>query len=375
MADGQVLSYLIVTRPIFLEALIPFVNWKSGVGYRVGVVTVEWLAQRFPARHLAESMKTGMHTLRLRTGVQYVLLVGDTEIESGNFDISAVQASYSLTSPWNVPTGFNRYKNDPPGEVLPGDAYFVEDRDWDPDNTGLNVVPGQDENGLGYLDATLYLGRWSVRTPEEIGPIFAKTQRFSPTNKIFFTRMDEGYIFPLEEVLRSCPELPFPEWYCYEYEYARQRLYEQNAPWLVTESLVVDVNDAQQGSHLKERLSGFDGVILESYHGSYTFIEMPNSEVLASHDYRMLVTISCYVAAFYSGSTDTFAESILKGSSGPAIVAQPLNDYLFLKNLRDGQSVGQAFWRSENLLYTIGGVALLLGDPSLQVMPHPSGNQ
>ena len=374
MLEGLALNYLVVTRPLFMEAIIPFVNWKSGQGYRVGVVSVEWLSQRFPARHMAESMKTGMHTLRHQTGVQYVLLVGDTEIENGNFNVNAVHVSYTLTIPWNVPTGFSRVNSDPPDDVLPGDLYFVEDRDWDPENTGLNPVPGQ-ESGLVQLDATLFIGRWSVRKPEEIAPIFAKTQRFTQTNKIFFTRNNEGYYYSLGDILNKCPDLPFPEWYCYEFEYARQRLFEQNAPWLITESLVVDVNDPQQSSELYQRLSGFDGVIVESYHGNYTYLAMPNVEVLSSHEYRMLVTISCYVSAFFSGDTDTFTESVLKGSSGPAIVAQSPNDYMFLMYLREGQPVGQAFWRSGAVTYGYGAPILLLGDPSLQVMPqHPDNN-
>jgi len=80
MEDGLSLSYLVVTRPLFINALTPFINWKSEQGYRVGLVTVDWLSQHFPARHLAESMKTGMHTLRQQTGVQYVLLLTFIEV-------------------------------------------------------------------------------------------------------------------------------------------------------------------------------------------------------------------------------------------------------------------------------------------------------
>ncbi|MDI6770186.1 MAG: hypothetical protein QMD04_11000 [Anaerolineales bacterium] len=59
---------------------------------------------------------------------------------------------------------------------------------------------------------------------------------------------------------------------------------------------------------------------------------------------------------------------------GPAIVAQPPNDYMFLLYLRDGQPVGQAFWRSGEPTYGYGAPILLLGDPSLQVMVQPPGN-
>jgi hypothetical protein len=85
---GSTIDYLIVTRPLFIEALTPFINWKSDQGYRVGVVTVEWLAGAYSGRHLAEQMKTGMHDLRQKAaggGTLYVLLVGDTQVAYADF--------------------------------------------------------------------------------------------------------------------------------------------------------------------------------------------------------------------------------------------------------------------------------------------------
>src|SRR5437762_2222796 len=53
-------NYLIVTRPAFLGSLNNFVTWKTSNGFRVGIVTVEWLNTTFIGRHMAERMKTGM---------------------------------------------------------------------------------------------------------------------------------------------------------------------------------------------------------------------------------------------------------------------------------------------------------------------------
>lgn len=373
MANGMSLSYLVVTRPLFVEALIPFVNWKTSQGYRVGVVTVDWLSTRFTGRHLAESMKTGMHTLRKQTGAQFVLLVGDTEIERKNFDVSAALASYTLASPWNVPTGYYRHLDiDPPGVVVASDTYFVEDRDWDPQNTGLNPRPENTEYGTGRIDAALLLGRWPVRKPEEIAPIFAKTQRLTPTNKILFT-WDASFVPPsLDEYMQQCPQTPFPEWGCYEISHARLRLFGENAPWLATDSLAVDINNSQQGEQNRQILSTFDGVIAEHFHGNYDFLAMPGSEELLTHDYRILVMASCMAFAFYSGTPDTYSETILKSPSGTPIIASSPNDYMFLSYLREGRTVGEAFWRSAAVLWG-GGSTPLLGDPSLQVFqPSPA---
>lgn len=380
MADGLTLSYLVITRPLFVDALTPFINWKSWQGYRVGLVTVDWLSQRFPSRHLAESMKTGMHTLQRQSGVQYVLLVGDTQITRGEWDIDTVLASYTLMTPWNVPTGFSRQLNiDPPGVVVPDDTYFVEDRDWDPQNTGLNPRTNM-ETGVMPVNATLFLGRWSVRKPEEIAPIFTKTQKLTPTNRFFFIHDTEFAgsnstestgSKSLDDYYRLCPELPFPDWFCYSYHHAQLRLYEKDSPWLLIETLEVDGKDPQQAGLVLQRLSGFDGVILENFHGAYDYLQMPGSEVLITNNYRMLIVNSCNAFAFYSGSPDTLGESSLKSSTGPAIVASPPNNYLFLMYLREGLPVGQAFWRSAELS---GGSAFLFGDPSLLVLQPPPGD-
>jgi hypothetical protein len=189
LQEGMVMDYLVVTRPLFEAALIPFINWKTEQGFHVGLATVDWLDSAYLRRHLAEKMKAGMHDMRKRTGVVYVLLVGDTAIPTEDFRVEAVLYSYKLTTKYNVPTGFYRKTNDDlPGEVLPSDAYFVEDRDWDPENTGLNPRPDDMESGEGTLQADLYLGRWSVRKPVDIAPIFEKTKQAGIAAQIFFRR-------------------------------------------------------------------------------------------------------------------------------------------------------------------------------------------
>jgi hypothetical protein len=382
---GSTIDYLIVTRPLFVEALTPFINWKSDQGYRVGVVTVEWLAGAYSGRHLAEQMKTGMHDLRQKAaggGTLYVLLVGDTEVEIADFSIQALMASYDLTIDWNVPTGFyRRIYNDPPETILPSDAYFVEDRDWDPDNTGLNPVPDQAQ-GQGRFDATLYLGRWSVRDPGEIGPIFEKTRNASPADRILFASDDEftgsGY----------CTSWPPTEYSgtnsyasCYvNTEIVQSRLFGGNAPWLTTDSLVVDVTDAGQTEHLIETFLNYPGAVSGSFHGFYYYLDLSKAgagcckpeDLQFQQLFPVLTLSSCDVSAFYTGSQDTIAETILKYPSGPAVVVQPgHNEYHYYEYLLQGYSVGESFWRAGSHYVFWLNPIVLFGDPSLYVLQSP----
>jgi hypothetical protein len=367
---------------MFVEALTPFINWKTDQGFRVGVVTAEWLVGEYPGRHLSESMKIGMHDIRRNAaggGTLYVLLVGDTEVAYADFSIQAMMASYDLNVEWNVPTGFyRRMYNDPPEEILPSDAYFVEDRDWDPDDTGLNPVPDQSQ-GQGRFDATLYLGRWSVRDPSEIGPIVEKTRIAWPADKILFASSDE---FAGDNSCTSWPPTSYTGANnyvsCYvNTDIVQSRLLGGNAPWLTTDSLIVDITDPGQTEYLMETFLNYQGAVHGNFHGFYYGISMSSvgdgccgsTDLQFQTVFPLLTLSSCNVAAFYTGSQDTLIETILKYPSGPAVVAQPgHNFYHYYEYLLQGQSVGQAFWRAgSDYVFWLNPI-VLFGDPSLYVL-------
>lgn len=375
LARSSKINYLIVTRPLFLDALITFVNWKADNNFSVGVVTVDWLADNFQGRHLAEQVKAGIHHLRREAGIGgslYVLLVGDTEIELQNFNVSAVMASYNLSQPWNVPTGFyRRIHTDPPNEVLPSDAYYVEDRDWDPQNTGLNPVP--EESGQGKWVNDIFIGRWSVRTPDEVARITQKTLAVRPTTKILFAEDKESYtpsrcIYP-------------PNSYTGERAYAacylnseeiRNRVLGQYAPWIQMETLFVDPQDNAQVDAFEAKLFNYDGAVSTVFHGNYDclYVRKGNcwqiNEMPFKSTFSLFDSSSCSIGAFYAGTADTLAESILKHPNGPAVVTQAgHNQFHFFEHLKFGMPVGVAFWDAgREYVYWLNPI-LLLGDPSL----------
>jgi hypothetical protein len=382
LASGIAINYLIVTRPVFEEALEPFIAWKTKNGFRVGLVTVEWLDLTFEGRHMAERMKTGMHTIRKTsssTDYLYVLLVGDTEIERDNYAVSAVQDSYTLDKAWNVPTGFyRRASNDPAGDVLPSDAYFVEDRDWDPDNTGLNPVPFQ-EYGQGTFDATIYLGRWSIRQTHELENIIAKTLTFKPVNKILIAQSTEfadynACIWPPQDYNGTRAYGT-----CYlNMNETVSRLYGDNAPWLTTESLTIDTANPGEVASFYDTLLNYDAAAYISFHGYYNCIAIEENQCVGIDKLKFKSTIpfleldACSVTAFYSGSEETLTESLHNLPSGPIIVSGAGHDnYHFFENLRAGDSVGKAFWRAGATYVYWPNPMLLLGDPSLPIFVSP----
>lgn len=378
--DGMAFNYLIVTRPLFIEALTPFINWKTAQGFQVGLVTVEWLDANFEGRHMAERMKTGMHGLRKTAGVVYVLLVGDTSIPDEQFSVEHVLASYDLFLPWNVPTGFyRRLETDPPQDIIPSDAYFVEDLDWDPQNTGLNPL-GNQKVGEGTIDASLYIGRWSVQTPEQIEPIFNKTRSVVPAMRVFFSAdstLTDGNVTYCQS---GFPVPPGQEFFCYLdlMVQARRNLFEANTPWLMTEAQFTDINDSTQVQAFKEKFFNYDGIVFFSYHGNHDCWALDGAGCTGMAGMKfetvfpLLVTQSCLVSTFYFESSPSLSELLLENPTGPAVVAEPPNPYMFAQYLLEGKSIGEALWRSASTYVYLPNPISLFGDPSLIVLqPQP----
>ncbi|MFC2095089.1 C25 family cysteine peptidase [Candidatus Bipolaricaulota bacterium] len=402
LSEGTAFDYLIVTHPLFLEALEPFIAWKASKGFRVGVATVEWLCQRFQGRHVAERMKTWMHTLRKQAGVVFVLLVGDTTMEDYEFQIDTVLVSYELSLPWNVPTGYNRRTpEDGPGIVRIGDPYFVEDRDWDRDGIGKTELADGvgDWSTQGTLDATLFLGRWPVRRVEEIPPIVAKTMSSVPADKVTFVwnATEWGYerpfgcpdewpspnnpLDPPRPLLRwrGTPESKYFYYYgCYHnVSFYPRMILEEATPWITVEAMPVDITNPDETGAMFERLSANKDALVIQTHGARPCIQLAEGTCSEADDlafentFSLLNVAACYVAYFYAGDEDSFTEQLLKGERGPAVVAQVPNEYMFWMGLRAGLPVGEAFWRSGATWIDYSAPTILLGDPSLIVIKQP----
>jgi hypothetical protein len=375
--DGLQFNYLIVTRPKFVDALAPFISWKTENGFRVGLVTVEWLEASYPGRHLAEKMKTGIHTLRNSAGVMYVLLVGDTEIKFPS-QVVDVLNSYTLLVDYNVPTGYyRRLDSDPYKEVLPSDSYFVEARDWDPDNTTLNPRPDNRVSGEGTLHADLYVGRWPVREASQVSLLTEKNRQVTTTDRIFFSA-DRTFGDGVGTVCPSWPPVSGYEFFCYSDSMvtARTRFFEANAPHLVTESMFVDLTDPVQTSALRDRLLTNRGVIVLNYHGWYECLQIqpdcvPGSDIRFEYVFPLLEGEACMISAFYYDGGTSFSETMLLSSTGPAVFTQAPNATLFLNELKYGTSVGKAFWGTAAAYVSWSNPMLLLGDPSLVVFSTP----
>ena len=163
-------------------------------------------------------------------------------------------------------------------------------------------------------------------------------------------------------------------------EIVESRLFGGNAPWLTTDNLIVDVTDASQTEHLIGTFLNYPGAINATFHGFYYYLDLSKAgtgccrpeDLQFQQLFPLLTLSSCDVSAFYTGSQDTIAETILKYPSGPAVVAQPgHNEYHYYEYLLQGYSVGQAFWQAGSHYVFWLNPIVLFGDPSLIVLQAP----
>jgi len=384
LADGMQLEFLIVTRPMFVEALQPFIDWKSQNGFRVGMVTVEWLEANNEGRHLAEKIKVGLHDLRRRTGLKYVLLVGDTVVQrhygQGQYDLEATTTnllnSYNLSRAYNVPTGFyQRLITDPASVVLPSDAYYVEDKDWDPENTGLNPRPDNIETGDGKLNADLYLGRWPVQTIQDLDTVIQKTMAFTPTQSLFAAAdkslwgSSNCYAWPPDPGLEmACYQDLFNVW--------QKKAFNDPAQRLPVERMLVNLNNTTQATQFKEKILSNDVAMVLNFHGLLDCLGIRGSECVSAAEFQFqnrftLLEIQACAVGDITNPSRSFMESMLIAESGPTLVTSSPTPVLFMNDLKNGKSAGEAFWGSASAWVYWPNLMVLLGDPSLPVFVPP----
>jgi hypothetical protein len=169
--SGGDAQYLIITRPMFLDALQPLVALKSK-RMTVKVVTVDDIVVNYPSgRDIPEKIRKCIIDHYTSHGTQWVLLAGDADF----YDLYQLSAPrYVLDNPWEVPT---RYVWNPVDDLeeactglnwhyQPTDYYYAGlDGTWDADGDGRfgenKAVCGV---GIDEADwfADVYVGRMTI---------------------------------------------------------------------------------------------------------------------------------------------------------------------------------------------------------------------
>ena len=413
--ENEDFNYLIVTRPLFEATLEDFISWKKGQGFKVGLVTADWISGSYSGIHFADKIKKFIKTVHDANGLKYVLLVGDSDY-SGEWTYDSLNAvgtsfdnyySQSFASDWDIPSGYfsnEQWARDPETHqkthiefysLNMTDLFYVSLKNWDANGNGVYEEAKDllfnyenwdfDKSWLG----DIYLGRWPVRTNSELQNIIDKTKinpKISSFTSIAGTTDNENII----ENFKMYSPLYSP------YKYVLDNQYNG-----LPVKFVNNVDDLS-ASKIQERVDAFSslsninyiqyksidhevidsyfynntGYLLESAHGSHRCIAPYGSEgrvctynLTFKNVFPVFDLSSCEVQGYFVGAEDVFSEHFLKQEKGPAIVIGTLGrtDSTYYQNLMAGKSIGESFFSSlKNSQNTgISWANMILGDPSL----------
>jgi PKD repeat protein len=206
-------DYLIITRRTFSPWLENFVKWKENLGYSVAVLTLEDnIENRYSGRDVPERIRNCIRDYYENLGIRWVLLVGDADPADG--PSAGGYPNYMLDNDWEIPIRYVWNPDGAPDDTgqsenwTPTDLYYAGlDGDWD------NYLY---ENLFRFPDweAEVYVGRWPVRSVDELLSIIDKTINYRAPSRNFLnigTRLsaglermdDEGVIWTKENVRRQ----------------------------------------------------------------------------------------------------------------------------------------------------------------------------
>ena len=368
-AGSERFNFLIITRTMFVKKdLNTFITWKNSKGFNVGLMTVDFIADNYAGENMGIKIRNAIQSMKDSNGVTFVLLIGDTgpiNLVEGdeNYREAAILSSYNLTIPWNVPAMYYDRLGTDKTALLPSDLPYTTAYSWitppivNPTTTELNFV------------ARIYIGRWPLRTKEELKNVIQKTMTAPQIQNLQLTS-DSSLYGPMSEHCRTWPPSDRFEFFCYDDidNVVRTRVFEGRIPYTFS---LTDVTNIEQAALARETIlsANPDTAVIESFHGGHASLGFGHAYMTSGYSFTNVFSLfysrSCNIGAYYDSDTDSLAESMVKSSTGPAVFVQPPTAYYFFENLLNGTSVGKAFYAGTDVYVYGPNPFYLFADPSL----------
>ncbi len=369
--NNKNITYLIITRPLFIDSLKDFIAWKQTLGYDVGVLTVDYIVTAYRGNNVAEKIKMAIYR-QYGDGskkVEYTLLVGDTQVDipldyvDGWYEPTEM---YDLDKKWNVPTGvFLSGK-----WIQFSDLYYA---DKDPYPLDSEKHPSIDEN-KNYYDFEMIVGRFSVRNPNEITTIVKKSMAMKPVSKVIsivnkvFWELKDPCSNQSINTLDPDKKFEFSSFCLTSIPFSIENALKKTGVYYTNYNL--DFSDPADYEKARDLIFKSDAIIAGVMHGAHARNEAFDWSEVSNFNYIIPVytTSSCGVNSFYDGEKDSLSESLLKSPTGPTVIMNVVDSYNFFRIIATGRSIGEAHF--PKFKSSRGGLILqdLLGDPSLKAI-------
>lgn len=371
------LNFLIITRPLFLDSLQEFIQWKyEEFNFKVGILTLEYISENYEGEDLGIKIRKAIHSIKEDNGAEYVLLIGDTFIpfQDWGYNEEDILSSYSLEEPWNLPTMYYDRKGTEKTDLLPSDLPYTTPYSWlDP------PIVNPSSHELNFV-AEVQVGRWPIRTTDELDRVIEKTINIKPIEKVLLmgdTSVVGDPNIPVHEGCRSWPPHEFYEFFCYLdiFWAVRTRLLEGRIDYNL---VLANVSDKEEATNAQNIIfsTAPNTALSEQFHGNAWGLYFgPHINRLTAenidmfqHAFPLMEAFSCMIGAFYYSEQDSYAEVLVKNNKGPAVFVQAPNPYYFYENLLEGKTVGESFYSGTDVYVFGENPYFLFGDPSLTLM-------
>lgn len=376
--NENTVDYLIISRPLFEDALQPFVKWKSDNGFKIGFVTVDYIDANYSGHNVAEKIKKLIGEYSLH--VDYFLFVGDTEVwkldsefkwqvDTDSDILENLDGAYDLDKKWNVPAGYVVLgEQDGEKSMMLSDLYYADLNNWDDDGDGITDVQAFSE----IFSFETMVGRWPVRTPEELENVILKTMDVKVSNMMDFWGSDEWReLYNQQDIDKYCINAPanFLDQGSITTECVMHLIfgYDSNTSFTMN---YVPLEDISAGNlSFADYFLNTERPIFANFHGSLFGIDglTVNDVDKFTRIIPLYVPQACSMVHYYLRSVDALSEALVKAEKGPATLAVPPNSYFFFKQLAQGKTIGEAFYPKEQKWTLNRWYSMLFGDPSLKI--------
>ncbi|MGC8798071.1 MAG: C25 family cysteine peptidase [candidate division WOR-3 bacterium] len=147
-ADSGPMNYLLITSQELDSVFRELATWRTLTGLPAALRHIEWIVGTFPGADAAEKLRNYLQLCARDSGLQYLLLAGDTDIIPG-------RKAFAFASGAGL---------HPREDSLPCDLYYSDlDGTWDANG---NHIYGEPDDSVD-LFPDIFVGRVPVRTREQ----------------------------------------------------------------------------------------------------------------------------------------------------------------------------------------------------------------
>ena len=326
--------YVIVAPTSLAANFQPLADWKTSRGVVARVVTTEFIEEQYPCGNQVVSVRSFLRDAYKTWGIKYALLGGDVELIGCRM----------------VKTKVHEY------ETMPADLYFASfEGNWNAD--GDNVF-GEVSDNVD-LDPEIFVGRASVRTPEEVTTFVDKVLTYEKA--------------PPKELGKRClwlganlDERTFGKDVC------TAIIKDAQVPNYIENKILSTVDGNLNVETMKEAITEFvPNIMFVAAHGGDQVIAFDGSYVQAqdadelTNDFPFIyVAICCLTNKF---DTDCITENMMRNPNGGAVAAWACSRYGWYAKENAGYGASDVVTKDMfNLLYR----SYLEEPPSLGELIH-----